>query len=200
VWTREDFAPVGISGTTLVGLDYRGSDTLTPEKIVAIDLATGKDLWTAAGPAQAIDPLDEALIRYVGGRSVVVTVSRDNEPGEATVILDATSGKVVASRPFAVDQCVGATTIAACSTSTEPPFFFDPATGESVAPLVKTDEAKVTAITDDACYVEVDDVGQVIAVGSGKRLSDGQQVLPVQLGNGYALTEPGNFWEIYRGQ
>jgi outer membrane protein assembly factor BamB len=202
VWTREDFAPVGISGTTLVGLDYAdASSTLAAGKVVAIDVTTGKELWTAAAPAQAIHKWDEVRIGYVGGRSVAVTVSRHQQPEEATVILDVASGKVVTSHPFAADQCVGqATRIAACSKSTAPPFFFDPSTGKPVEPLVQTEGAKVTAITDDACYVEVDDVGQVITVGSGKRLSDGQQVLPVQLGNGYALTEPGNFWEIYRGR
>lgn len=200
-WTRGELAPVGINGTTLVGFDYHGQVSPESGKVVAVDLTTGRDLWTAAASAQPANSWDEVDIRYVGARSVVVSVSGHDPPTERTVILDATSGKVVTTRPYAVDQCVGpATKIAACSASTEPPFFFDPATGKLVEPLVTTKGAKVTAITDDACYVEEGDVGQVLAVDSGKRLGDGQRVIPVQLGNGYGLTEGGNFWEIYRGR
>jgi hypothetical protein len=199
VWERDGFAPVGISGTTLVG--HQDRDIVRAGKVAAIDVTTGKDMWTAPAPAQAADTSDEVRVPYVGGQSVVVVVEPFGAGDPKTAILDVASGKVVATHPIAVDECEGqATTIAACSTSTEPPFFFDPATGKPVQPLVKTKGAKVTALTDDACYVEDGDVGQVLAVGSGEQLADGQPVLPVQLGNGYGLTRGGNYWDVHPGR
>jgi outer membrane protein assembly factor BamB len=195
LWTRDEFAPAGIAGTTLVGVVR---DPGEAGRVVAIDVATGEDLWAAPAPAQALDSSDTVDIPYAGGRSVVVTIRPAPSVREesTTAILDAMSGKVVTTHPSAVGRCVGqARTIAACSTE-ESPLFFDPATGESVDPLVTTDGAEVTALTDDVCYVDADGATQVIAVGSGELLSDGQ-VQPVQVGNGFALTQYG---EIYRAR
>lgn len=200
-WQRADFAPVGISGTTLTGFatpDYRVS---TIDKVAAIDTATGEDRWTAPAPAQPQDEADEPFILYVGGNSTVVSVMDGKTREMSTSILDARSGKVATELPSAFDECVGQSTkLAACWDNTQAPLFFDPATGKSVEPLVDTEGATVTALTDDACYVYVDGTNQVLAVGSGEQLSDGEVVEPVQLGNGYALAEGGAGWEIFPGR
>ena len=76
-----------VAGTTLVS--FTPPNTETPNALVAVDLATGQDLWSVPAP----DGYKFWQVISVADGAVVAVLSQDAGPGQAVVTVDLASGE-----------------------------------------------------------------------------------------------------------